>query len=70
MNNINITYNNSIATTTYTNNTNNIANDTDITYKTVDTYNKSIFSILHIFWTLYFTLYVLLVFHAASKVKL
>ena len=36
MNNTNITYNNSIAITTYTN---NIANDTDITY-TVDTYNK------------------------------
>ena len=37
MNNTNITYNNSIAITTYTN---NIANDTDITYNTVDTYNK------------------------------
>ena len=35
MNNTNITYNNSIAITTYTNNTNNIANDTDITYNTV-----------------------------------
>ena len=37
MNNTNITYNNSIAITTYTN---NIANDTDITYNTIDTYNK------------------------------
>ena len=32
MNNTNITYNNSIAITTYTN---NIANDTDITYNTI-----------------------------------
>ena len=40
INNTNITYNNSIAITTYTNNTNNIANDTDITYNTIDTYNK------------------------------
>ena len=37
MNNTNITYNNSIAITTYTI---NIANDTDITYNTIDTYNK------------------------------
>ena len=40
MNNTNITYNNSLAITTYTNNTNNIANDSDITYNTIDTYNK------------------------------
>ena len=37
MNNTNITYNNSIAITTYTI---NIANDTDITCNTIDTYNK------------------------------
>ena len=40
INNTNTTYNNSIAIITYTNNTNNIANDTDITYNSVDTYNK------------------------------
>ena len=33
----NTTYNNSIAITTYNN---NIANNTDITYNTIDTYNK------------------------------
>ena len=37
INNTNITYNNDLAITTYNN---NIANDTDITYNTIDTYNK------------------------------
>ena len=37
INNTNTTYNNNIANTTYNN---NIDNNTDITYNTIDTYNK------------------------------
>ena len=37
MNNTNTTHNNNIVNTTYNN---NIANNTDITYNTIDTYNK------------------------------